>query len=218
MIRSQEMGKTAQEVWALFKETDRKFQETNKLLSEKFQETDRKFQETDRLLSRKFRETEKLMARKSQETDNEIQRVSANVDKLAGKWGRFVEGLVVPGILRLFGERGIEIEKVFQRVKSHKGADTMEIDILGVDREYVVLVEVKSTLGADDVRDHLERLGLFRHFFPEYEDRKALGAVAGIVMEENVGRFAYRQGLFVIAQSGDAVKILNDESFRPKTW
>jgi len=68
------------------------------------------------------------------------------------------------------------------------------------------------------VRDHLERLGLFRHFFPEYEDRKAIGAVAGIVMEENVGRFAYRQGLFVIAQSGDAVKILNDESFRPKTW
>ena len=207
MITPQEMETTIQEVWTLFRETDRRFQATDKLLSQKFQETDRKFQET-----------EKLLALKSQETNNEIQRVSANVDKLAGKWGRFVEGLVVPGILRLFGERGIEIEKVFQRVKSHKGADTMEIDILGVDREYVVLVEVKSTLGADDVRDHLERLGLFRHFFPEYEDRKAIGAVAGIVMEENVGRFAYRQGLFVIAQSGDAVKILNDESFRPKTW
>jgi len=134
MITPQEMEKTIQEVWTLFRETDRKFRATDKLLSEKFQETDRKFQET-----------EKLLARKSQETDNEIQRVSANVDKLAGKWGRFVEGLVVPGILRLFGERGIEIEKVFQRVKSHKGADTMEIDILGVDREYVVLVEMKST-------------------------------------------------------------------------
>ncbi|OQY58542.1 MAG: hypothetical protein B6245_11315 [Desulfobacteraceae bacterium 4572_88] len=215
------METTIQEVWTLFRETDRRFQATDKLLSQKFQETDRKFQETDRKFQetdRKFQETEKLLALKSQETNNEIQRVSANVDKLTGKWGRFVEGLVEPGVLRLFRDRGIEIGKIFQRVKGHKKGDTMEIDILGVNHEYVVLVEVKSTLGSDDVKDHLRRLGRFKNFFPEYADRKVLGAVAGIVIEENVGRFAYRQGLFVIAQSGDAVKILNDESFRPKTW
>jgi len=32
----------------LFRETDRKFQETERLLKEQAQETDRKFQETDR--------------------------------------------------------------------------------------------------------------------------------------------------------------------------
>jgi hypothetical protein len=58
----------------------------------------------------------------------------------------------------------------------------------------------------------------FKPFFPEYADRKVIGAVAGIVIDEDADQFAYRQGLFVIAQSGEAVKILNDEQFRPKHW
>jgi len=45
-----------------------------------------------------------------------------------------------------------------------------------------------------------------------------IGAVAGIIIEENVGRFAYRRGLFVIGQSGDAVEILNDTKFSPRIW
>ncbi|HID57281.1 TPA: DUF3782 domain-containing protein, partial [Candidatus Poribacteria bacterium] len=44
------------------------------------------------------------------------------------------------------------------------------------------------------------------------------GAVAGIVIEEEADKFAYRNGLFVIGQSGQAAKILNDEKFRPRFW
>ncbi|KJR42841.1 hypothetical protein MCHI_001259 [Candidatus Magnetoovum chiemensis] len=39
--------------------------------------------------------------------------------------------------------------------------------------------------------------------------------MAGIVIEEGVDRYAYQCGLFVISQSGDTVKILNDSKFRP---
>jgi len=38
----QEMEKNVEEVWALFRETDRKFQETDKLLAQRFQGTDRR--------------------------------------------------------------------------------------------------------------------------------------------------------------------------------
>jgi hypothetical protein len=44
------------------------------------------------------------------------------------------------------------------------------------------------------------------------------GAVAGIGIESDADRYAYRQGLFVLAQSGDGVVILNDEQFQPKAW
>jgi hypothetical protein len=54
--------------------------------------------------------------------------------------------------------------------------------------------------------------------FLKYKNKKALGAVAGIVIDEGADRHAYRQGLFVIAQSGETVKILNDAKFEPKTW
>ena len=73
-------------------------------------------------------------------------------------------------------------------------------------------------LSVEDVKEHLHDLSRFKTFFPEYKDRQALGAVAGIVIDEHVSRYAYQQGLFVIGQSGGAVRFLNDDTFRPKTW
>lgn len=43
-------------------------------------------------------------------------------------------------------------------------------------------------------------------------------AVAGMVVPEEVARYAYRQGLFVMEQSGDSVIILNDDTFQPRRW
>ena len=36
--------------------------------------------------------------------------------------------------------------------------------------------------------------------------------------EEGADKFAYRQGLFVIGQTGETVKILNDKTFKPRIW
>ena len=188
------------EIWKLFRETDRRFRESEQRLTERFRETDRRFRESERMLTEKFRETKDL------------------VHALTGKWGRFVEGLVAPGAIRMFEDRGIKIEHVSQRVRVRRNGDEIEIDILGVNNKDVLAVEVKSTLGVEDVKEHIERLGKFRRFFPEYKDKQLLGAVAGIVFEGDSDRFAYKQGLYVIGQTGDTVRILNDEKFEPKSW
>jgi hypothetical protein len=45
-----------------------------------------------------------------------------------------------------------------------------------------------------------------------------MGAVAGMVVPEESARFAYRQGLFVLAQNGEMVTIRNDLNFQPGVW
>ncbi|MBF0152869.1 MAG: hypothetical protein HQL64_03910, partial [Magnetococcales bacterium] len=80
------------------------------------------------------------------------------------------------------------------------------------------LVEVKSKLRSEDVRDHLARLAEFKEFFPEYADRRVMGAVASIVMEGGVDRYAMSVGLWVIVQSGDSMRLANDAAFVPQTW
>jgi len=89
---------------------------------------------------------------------------------------------------------------------------------LAINKEYAVLIEAKSTLSIEDINEHIERLKAFKKFFPEYSNRKVIGTVAGIVIEEEADKFAYRQGLFVIGQTGETVKILNDKTFKPKIW
>ena len=155
---------------------------------------------------------------KFKETGVMIEKTDKKVEALIGKWSKFVEGLVAPAVVEMFGERGIEVTGISQRVKRTKNSDGIEIDLLATNGEYAILIEAKSTLGVDDIKEHLERLGKFAVFFPEYQDRKVLGAVAGIDIDEGADKFAYRSGLFVIAQSGETVKILNDMKFRPKIW
>ena len=75
--------------------------------------------------------------------------------------------------------------------------DAIEIDLLVVNTTEAVLVEVKSKLTQADVDEHLERLGKFKRLMPRYRDLQVMGgAVAGMVVPEEVARYAYRQGLF----------------------
>jgi len=161
-----------------------------------------------------FKETD----REIKETRQTVDRVNESVAALTGKWGKFVEGLIVPAVERLFKERGIEVEKVSQRVRARKNGRSLEVDIMAIDGETAVLIEVKSTLKVADVEEHLQRLAEFKQFFPEYQDRRVYGAVAGIVIDEAADRYAYQKGLFVIGEKGETVKILNDEKFVPKVF
>ena len=195
-MTQQELERAIQEVWALFRETSERFKETDKRIERLSQETDKKI---DRMSLK-------------------VEEVSKTVAALTGKWGRFVEGLIAPGTISMFKERGIGVEKVYQRVKAHKDGREIEIDILAINKEYAILIEAKSSLGISDVDEHIERLKAFKVFFPEYSDRKVVGAVAGITIEEDADKYAYRHGLFVIGQSGETVEILNDKKFRPKVW
>ena len=220
-----------QEVWSLFRETDRKFQETDRKFQEtdrKFQETDRKFQETERLMQqrseemdqrfqetdRKFQETD----RKFQETDKKIKEVSVAIGRLGGRLGEFVEYAVQPAAVRLFREKGIDVHEVHRQVSVQRDEGALEIDLMVINQENLVGIECKSSLSVDDVKEHLYRLRKVKTLMPAYANKRVLGAVAGMVVPDNVAKFAEKNGLYVMAQSGDTVKILNDESFNPASW
>ncbi|MBF8273402.1 MAG: DUF3782 protein [Magnetococcales bacterium] len=202
---------TFDDVWKMFQETDRKFQEMVREDRERRAEADRKSQETSQLI----REVSVQM----RETDRKIKEVSKQIGRLGGRLGEFVEGLVAPACKTLFAQRGIPIHKVSRRVEADLPSDRhMEIDLFVVNTDAVSLVEVKSKLTIEDVREHMVRMSEFKEFFPEYADKMAIGAVAGMVVEENVIHFAIRNGLFVMVQAGDSVRLANDETFIPRTW
>jgi len=225
-----ETAERSKETDRQFKETDAKLQKLFAEAAERSKETDRQFKETDAKLQklfaeaaersketdRQFKETDARLDRLFKETDRQLKETGKKIDNLTGKWGKFVEGFVVPAAEWLFEDWGIEIHEVYQRVRKRQNNRGMEIDILAINSEYAVLIEVKSTLGVGDIEEHIERMGKFREFFPQYGNRKIVGAVAGISIEDGADRFAYKNGLFVIAQSGESVKVLNDRDFQPR--
>ncbi|MCP4353933.1 MAG: DUF3782 domain-containing protein [Desulfobacterales bacterium] len=190
----QENERNIQEIWGLFRETDRYLKE----------------------MSKEFDRTNKEIRQQFKETDKKINRLAGLFE---GQWGKLIESLAEGGVLSIFQERGISVYEVHQRVRSHLNGRNMEIDLLLVNDTDVVVIKVKTTLKADHVEDFLERMKDFPKFFRRYKGLNIYGAVAALRIEQASDRFAEKQGLFVIKVGGDGlVKLLNSEGFRPKIF
>ncbi len=198
---------TLEDIYALFRVS----QEELKRSSEEF---DRRIAEQERLAAVAKIESD----RRAAEAARTLEEMKRSVNALTTRWGRFVEELVEPAVVRLFQERGIDVKEKHPRASVKRQGVAMEIDILVVDTTDVVLVECKSRLSKDDVNEFIEKLQKFKLAFPAYKNYQAYGAVAGIEINEGVDRYAYQKGLFVIRPSGDTVEIVNDEKFKAMTW
>lgn len=194
------MATTADDVWRLLGE-----------LAEAQKETERQLQETKQLLQEETTATRQLLRQQNQQFNEQM-------GKLGNRLGEFVEWQVRPAVVRLFQERGIDVHEFYPEASARRNGEAIEIDLLVVNTTEAVLVEVKSKLTQTDVDEHLDRLGKFKRLMPRYSDVRAMGAVGGMVVPDDVARYAYRQGLFVLAQSGDSVVILNDAKFTPHNW
>jgi len=219
------MATTADEVWQLLGELIQAQKETERMLKEQREEAERMRQEAERRsqeADRRFQETERLLKEQTQETERLLkegsQRVDQQLGQLTNRLGEFVESQVRPAAVRLFQERGIEVNEISSDVSLQKGQEGIQIDILVVNTTQAIAIEAKSKLSQDDVDEHLERLGKFKRLLPRYQDFNLLGAVAAMVIPADVASYAYRRGLFVIAQSGEDLTILNDEKFKPRAW
>ncbi len=228
------MQNAAEMSWAeikqLFQETDRRFQETDR----RFQETDRRFQESEH----RFKETERLLKERSEETDRKFQETRELIDrlfkesaletiklkrqlgKLGNRLGEFVEEMVKPALVNLFQSRGFRVHRAMQNMVSRDddGRFLAQVDLLVIDSDTAIAVECKSTLTTEDVNEHLDRLGQFKRHWPEYGSYKLLGAVAAMVVPDDVAAYAYRQGLYVLAPSGETMTLLNSPDFSPREW
>ena len=96
--------------------------------------------------------------------------------------------------------------------------EKVSVSLLATGREYAIPIQLVHASEMWWVEEYVEHLGNFRPYFHLYANHKVVGAVAGIVVADDVQQFAYDHGLFVIVQSGELVEIANDEKFQPKLW
>jgi hypothetical protein len=206
-------------------EADRRSQETERLIRENAQETAQQLQKTDQQLQknaeqmretdRMFQKTQRLIRKSSLKTDRKIRELT---DLFTNQWGKLIEALVEPGCVKLFQERGINVKQSRPRLGRPLKDSYMEIDILLKNKvdKVAVVVEVKTTLKVRDVRRFIGKFDAFLDFFPEYREYTIYGAVAGMLIEEGVSEFAYRQGLFVLGLGREGLaRMLNDKKFKP---
>ena len=186
---------------------------------ERILESDRKL---DMSIEKSRLEFDERLKKSQKESEKNRRDFNKRLGQITGTWGKFVAEMVKPRIIKLFKDKGIPIKTTLQNVVGLLGDENYyEIDLLLINSKIAVAVEIKSSLSVDDVKEHLERLEKIQKVQPERIDLSGatlMGAVAGMIVENDADKYAYKQGLYVLRQKGNLVEIMNDDKFKPKEW
>ena len=182
---------TFESVWALIQE-----------VGEKQKETARQLEKTNRMMKRHEKSANKRLG------------------ALTNLFGDMTEAMVAPKICKKFEEIGLIFPKASRNIKYNDEVNNIsfEVDIMLENGEKAMLIEVKTKLTIDRVNYHLGRLEKMRNYANFHGDKRTfLGAVAGIVVTDEVKNYTLSQGLYFIEYAGETFYI-TDPKDNLKEW
>ena len=183
------------------------------------QETDRRMQETDQLIKetgQQIKETGQIVketSRQMKETDRKFKELS---NQFSSTTGHIIEGLMEPASIRLFREKGYNVNRCWKNFKRYEKASgrKLEVDLLLLDDEIAIIVEVKTNCTRRDIDHFTNQMTFFKEVCPEYADKTILLAVAAINYDRDAKQHALLEGLLAITASDNEIFSLEcpDES------
>ena len=196
-------------------EHEKRFCELNNLFrenSERLKDRDEKFEkemkDRDEKFEKEMKDRDEKFARELKETRDEtnaaIRRISV---EFLGATGHIVEGLASSAVDKIFKNAGLDLLHYGKNIKPKLPEDNskMEVDVLLGNEMFVVPVEVKADFTKRKVKHFVRRMAMFRTFFPEYDDKEVIAAVAAINYENGTDQLAHEEGLLVIRVSSDDI-------------
>jgi hypothetical protein len=132
------------------------------------------------------------------------------IGSLTNLFGKIAEHMVAPKLREKFTEFGLDFPKINPNaaVNDRVNKICLEIDVMLENGDKAMLVEVKTKLTVERINKHIERLEKMRNYANLHGDKRTfLGAVAGVVVTDEVRNYALNQGFFVIEPEGQNLNI-----------
>ena len=150
----------------------------------------------------------------------ENRRMNQKWREIAHRLGTMVEDLVYPSMERIILEQfGLETDNLMVRIKRKlKSGERREFDAVALAGNLMFLNSTKSTLKKQHVDEFVNDIPVFRTYFPEYQERKLIGILAALYIDESVLKYAQKKGFLVLGVGDEIMEVKNDEGFKPKRW
>ena len=202
-------GMTFEKAWAAIMQTQQNLEDSRK-------EFDRKMEESRNDFDREMKES-KIKSEK------EFEKLSKILGRLGITLGDFTEAMfsAEAELYKKFNKFGYPFSRQSRRVEFFRDRKKIaESDLILENGDFIMSVEIKTTMTIEHINDHLERLEIIRSYMDERSDaRKLVGAVAGGIFPEDIIKYAHRKGLYVVVQSGESVAIAALPSyFKAREW
>jgi hypothetical protein len=183
-------------------------------LRESQKETDRQLKETSREVERISQEVEK--------TSRIVRELSTEVGGISNRLGEVAQCFFGSDLWRHFEGFDYEFQRLYPYLPlfNEKNEPMGDIDITLLNGEYVMAIEVKTRVKKKNVEYHAKRLEQIKQYPPDqYQGKLLLGGMAGLMIDRDAKDLADELGIYIIEQSGDAVRLaLRPEWFKARVW
>ena len=191
--------------------------------------------ETSRQMAQNSREIREMQEKSDRESakfradmnkmQEERRKHNLEMGRIANRQGRMAEDFVAPSICRIMKEAlGID-KKIpcidnFRAKRAYRGdtSKIREFDVIAECLDYALVNETKSSPTPADVNELIESMGVIRDYFPEFKDRKLIGAIASLFLNTSLINYASAKGILALAVGDDLMDIKNPAGFKPSFW
>jgi chemotaxis protein histidine kinase CheA len=201
---------TFETVWAALQEVAERQREMQREAAEWQEKMQREAAERQEKMQREAAERQREAAERKKETDREMKEFNRRFGDFTNRFGEVVEYMIAPNLQEKFRELGLTFPQTNSGsyISDYDNNIFLEIDVKLENGDKAMLVEIKTKLTTEDVKEHIERLEKMRKYADLHGDKRVfLGAVAGVVMTLNVKNYALGKGLYVVEPSGETFNI-----------
>ncbi|MCX7734973.1 MAG: hypothetical protein N2254_09490 [bacterium] len=171
-----------------------------------------RLREENNLAIQRFSEESKLaiskLSEENRKTSEELRLFKESVKRITDSWGRFVEGMVEPSVIKFLEAQGFKILEILPRAKFSKNGKNKEYDLIVVcNKNSVFMISAKTHASSKDVKELLLDMKELSFFGQRYEGMKLYGIIAGMSYGKGADVFALRSGLYVMKASGEIMHV-----------
>jgi predicted nuclease of restriction endonuclease-like RecB superfamily len=164
------------------------------------------------------------VAKSQKEYEQDRKKDKAEFNERLGNYinlfGDFTEYVMAPKLREKFSEIGLDFPKANRNssIKDKVNNIFLETDVMLENGDKAMMVEIKTQLTVERINKHIERLEKMRKYADLHGDkRNFLGAVAGVVVDDEAREYALNQGLYLIEPAGEELNITSPNG-KPKEW
>ena len=152
------------------------------------------------------------LAKSRKEFDEIIKKLSEQIGGIGNNNGDVAEEFFYNGLANKMSIGKFRFDSIGKRVKEKRKNIEDEFDIILTNSNTVVVTEVKYKFHPDEVGKLLsKKIPNFKKLFPNYKNFKIYGAIAALSLPDDTKNIAIEKGFFVLTQSGENIKLLNDK-------
>ena len=149
-------------------------------------------------------------------TDAQIAKTDALVKDISRQYGnninnqsRRAEEFFVNAIRKLKLQlAGVKFKNITANIARQTDSSGIELDALLINSEVVAILEVKTNLHINDVKEvYDKRIPNFRKIFSEYQDKDLLVIVAGLSIEKDALEKAHEYGFMCLQPDNQQIAI-----------